>query len=640
MQGDLILIDSWVDIGLNRSRTRGTEKMKCPECSATRSNKSDKSLSVVYAMGYAKCHYCNTRYKVKDQKSTYEHRKEYKLPTFDQLELSESSMNFFKSRGIDESGLKRYRVSDANEWMPGKDGEHNGKKFSIKAGICPAIAFNYYFEGEHVNTKFRASQKRFKMISGAKLVFYGIDHVKKETWCAIQEGEIDTMTAYQCGIKNSISVPNGASIGSQTLEYLDNCIDYFENKTKIIIAADGDSAGRALSAELIRRLGAERCWTIEYPEGCKDTNEVLLKYGKQAVKDMYDNASQVPIEGIASADEVSSSFFDLYDNGYPPTCKIGYPNFDQLLSFKPGELTTLTGIPSMGKSTFLDQVTVKLAARFDWKTVYFSPENELPVHTGNLIKKLTGKPTFGPERLSREHASEALKFIHDHFYFMQYNEMNTDVDGILAKTREMVSRKGINALVIDPWNCIDHQLPRGMNEGQYVSTVLSKLTSFAKINQIHIFLVAHPTKMDQDPKTGKYVAPTLYKISGSAHFFNKTYNGVTVHVDFEAEIVDVHVQKVKFEYVGHKGVAQFTYDMKTGRYREIGSSAVMDIEYDIWLKRMRDKEIQESHGEQASITFHPEAKVHPPEEEEKPSREPGQLTDINKLMPNGYEPPF
>ncbi len=49
---------------------------------------------------------------------------------------------------------------------------------------------------------------------------------------------------------NVVSVPNGATINNNNLDYLDNCIDYFEDKKKIILALDTDAPGLALRKSL------------------------------------------------------------------------------------------------------------------------------------------------------------------------------------------------------------------------------------------------------------------------------------------------------------------------------------------------------------------------------------------------------
>ena len=127
------------------------------------------------------------------------------------------------------------------------------------------------------NVKYRDGRKNFKLYKGAEKVFYNIDNTVGHNTCVIVEGEMDVLALHEAGIKNAISVPNGATLNSNNLDYLDNCIDYFEDKEKIIIAVDNDPPGVALQTELVRRLGAEVCYLASFDD-CKDANEYLIKY--------------------------------------------------------------------------------------------------------------------------------------------------------------------------------------------------------------------------------------------------------------------------------------------------------------------------------------------------------------------------
>jgi twinkle protein len=51
-------------------------------------------------------------------------------------------------------------------------------------------------------------------------------------YCVIVEGEMDALSLHEAGIHNVVSVPNGATLGTNNLDYLDNCIDYFTDKEK------------------------------------------------------------------------------------------------------------------------------------------------------------------------------------------------------------------------------------------------------------------------------------------------------------------------------------------------------------------------------------------------------------------------
>lgn len=614
-----IVIKRWTDIGLNVNPNSANVKTSCPACSESRKNKRDKCLSVSPVKGVANCHNCGTSYLIENTSGVKYQQREYSKPEIKQLPVSQKTIQFFKDRKIEERVIEYFKITESREWMYAKGKANEGD------ALC--MNFNYFQNQELINVKFRASEKRFRMVTNAKLIFYNLDAIKDSDWCAIQEGEIDTMSSYQAGVYSSVSVPNGASRGNQKLEYLDNCIEYFQNKKKIIIATDNDEAGNELADELIRRLGRERCYRVVYPEGCKDTNEVHIKFGEKAVKEMYDNAEEIPMEGIFTAEQLSNGIMDYYNNGFPKGLRLGYPNFDNLLTFRGGELTVVTGIPGSGKSEVIDQWVVRLAARFGWRCGIFSPENQpSSLHAMALISKFLGEKTIGKDKVNSMKMEKGIQFIDDHFFFMKVDEIDISIDGILSLARELVMKKGIKALIIDPYNYIEHNVPQGYSETQYISELLTKLCNFLRKYDVHGFLIAHPTKIQKDRKTGLYNVPTLYDIAGSAHFYNKTYNGVVVWRDFDTNLVKIFIPKVKYKFIGKIGSCEFKYDIPTGRYAELGQEG-FENEFQRYL----------AVESQSEIPFDP-----------PPVREPGQLTDFNSLpianhfdlKPNGYEPTF
>ena len=110
---------------------------------------------------------------------------------------------------------------------------------------------------------------------------------------------MDVLALHEAGITNAISVPNGATLNSNNLDYLDSCIDYFEDKEKIILAVDSDEAGQALQTELIRRLGSEVCYITTFDD-CKDANEYLQKYGSDKLTARITGAKPVPLENVTT----------------------------------------------------------------------------------------------------------------------------------------------------------------------------------------------------------------------------------------------------------------------------------------------------------------------------------------------------
>ena len=113
---------------------------------------------------------------------------------------------------------------------------------------------------------------------------------------------------------------------------------------------------------------------------------------------------------------------------------------------------------------------------------------------------------------------------------------------------------------------LDHSAQR---DHSYVGLMLSKITQFCQQTKTHLFLVAHPRKMETLEK-GIYKVPTPYDISGSSDFFNKAFNCITVFrslgemTKFKSDAVQVHVQKIKRKENGKQGFFIVAPDFKKG----------------------------------------------------------------------------
>ena len=466
-----------------------------------------------------------------------------------------------------------------------------------KEGKANTIQFNYYKNGELVNTKFRTGDKCFKLVKDAELLPYNIDAIKGCKECIITEGEMDALTFVECGMLNVVSVPNGANAN---LDYLDDYIEeYFDDKETIYIASDTDTKGVLLRDELLRRFGAERCRVLEYGEGCKDANEHLQKYGKESLLKVLADAPEIKLEGVFTVSDFEQSLDSLFEYGLQKGVTIGHECFDRLCSFETKRLCVVTGIPGSGKSEFIDEIAERLNMRYDWRFAYFSPENApLAYHASKLIEKFTGKKfdkqhlTYGEYKTVKEHLEQNFFFISPHNDFK--------LDTILEKARFLVRRKGIKCLVIDPYNRLESE-QGNRNETQYISGVLDKLTNFAQLNDVLVILMAHPTKQPKN-KDGIVEAPTLYDISGSANFYNKADFGIVVHRNRIDNTVEVHIQKVKFRHLGECGTALFKYNLNNGRYSPYQNGIEPDWDNENHLTRRR-QELEHDAEEAAVFNF-------------------------------------
>jgi twinkle protein len=488
-------------------------------------------------------------------------RKEYVKPTERLEKLSKKHLEWFETeRKISNDTLLRMNITEAREYMPQLKGEVN------------TVCFNYFRGDNLVNIKFRGPQKSFKLSKDAELIFYNLNALEKESIGIIVEGEMDVLTMVECGIYNAVGVPNGTPPkGSKmNLEYLDNCYTEFAHLKTVIIAVDDDEVGRHLKEELGRRIGKQKCKIVTYPEGCKDSNDVLVKHGKAAVVEMINAAKDWPLEGIIPMDDIADEIIEFYEKGYPLGDKAGIEGFDPLLSFMGGQLTMVTGIPGHGKDEFTNWIMASLSKNHGWKWGVFNFEEPAEIHTTKLMEKFTDKAfAFRKEqghRMSRMEFDRALSKVDEHFHFVNVSKIDVTMDGVIAKAAELVNRYGINGMIINPWNYLEHKRSGYQTETEYISEALTKLINFLWQYGVHCLLIAHPYKMQKDKKTGEYEVPTLYSISGSSHFYNKTHNGFCVYRNRREGTVDVHVQKVKWYWLGKTDVARFHFNVNTRTY--------------------------------------------------------------------------
>ena len=545
------LIDKFNQYSLKPGSTQGT----CPLCSHTRQPKNRKAQCASYdwERGLGTCHNCDTSFQLhtyqRKGNATREYVKPIPVEVFEPVK--DKAVEWFKTRGITQQTLDDLYVTTGEEYMP-----QTGRKENT-------IQFNYIMGDELVNIKYRDGRKNFKLYKGAEKIFYNINSIVGYDWCVITEGEMDALALHEAGIKNVISVPNGATLNSNNLDYLDNCIDYFEDKEKIILAVDADEAGQALRYEFIRRLGAEVCYLVDF-NGNKDANDFLVEHGAEELRKVINSAIQVPLEGVSTLRDIEADLLDFVHNGFKPGYQVGLENFDRIFSTYTSQFITVTGIPSSGKSDFVDQMCIGYNRNYGWKTAFASPENKPNfLHAHKLIRKTwEGMPT--KDDVGSAKWKQVTEHINDNYFFIDMDRYT--LEDVLRKGAELVKRKGIKCLVIDPFNKIRDVDCKSEDVNRYTMEYLTKIETFAKKYDVLVMVVAHPTKMYRD-KDGQIEEPTMYSIKGGGEWYDASYHGLLVHRNYEAQTVKVKVLKVKFQNLGeNQAESHFNWEPKSGSY--------------------------------------------------------------------------
>lgn len=271
-------------------------------------------------------------------------------------------------------------------------------------------------------------------------------------------------------------------------------------------------------------------------------------------------------------------FSDMHENlqkifktGFVRGLSTGWPSLDAIFTVRKKEWTLLTGIPGSGKTEFLDNLVVNMIRIHQWKFALFSAEN-LPYerHAASLLEKFTGISLRTGLNEDRDIMYAAIQEICRNIFFINPAEENINIDRILAIAGMLKDGYDIDALIIDPWNEIDFQRIPGINETENISRSLSKIRRFARLSDLHVFVIAHPTKLIKNDR-GTYPVPTPYDVSGSANFRNKADNCLSIWWDYvNPGWADIHVQKIRFGEVGMLGCIRLDYNTTTGIYSERG----------------------------------------------------------------------
>lgn len=549
----------------------GDQLAVCPRCSNERKKKGLKTLSVNVGLGVWNCHHCGQAGSILKGWNGDEPENDTEFLPIPKREstvnLGEKEIAWFKSRGISLFTLERNKVTKASVWMPQTKKEEN------------CLCFNYYEDDKIVNVKYRDAAKNFRQVKDAKKILYKLNDLKDVNFCIICEGEIDALSWEEAKIKNAVSVPDGApnpnSKNTDTkFTYLETCASQLEGIDKYYLSVDTDPPGKFLLEELSRRLGKHKCWIVKYPGNCKDANEVLVKYGPEELRECFDVAEPYPINDIILVQDFSDDIDLLYENGYDTGVTVGFNEsssnlkpFDELIMFKTSMFAAVTGIPSHGKSNFVEQLAMLLNVNHKWKAGIFSPEHyPMNILFSRISRMYVGKPFFKGyrSRMSRSELEAAKNHFNSNYYFIRPKDDNFNLESILDAAAGLVLRYGVKVIIIDPWNTITHDKNK-MSETDYTEYALNKINDFKQKYDVLIFVIAHPTKMQKDDD-GKFKIPNLYSISGSAHWYNKCDYGITIYRDFDRKEVQVHIQKVKHEHLGNVGMALFEWNPNNSRY--------------------------------------------------------------------------
>jgi twinkle protein len=563
--------------GLNfKENGAKSQKIHCPKCHDERRNKTDKSLSINLEGRVFKCHHCNWSGRIDGWKKD----ENFVMP--DRSGWSNFSTDvqlYLKGRGIGIETIKKNTIIQ--------------KAFFDKELQKDAlfIGFPYRTPGEKypVNVKWRRiDQKQFRQEKDALHVLYNAPLWQNDKELIICEGEMDVLSFNEAGFWNATTLSDGAinendkSVDGK-LKSLYNSFQWIEGKEKFYLCLDNDAPGRRLREELIKKLGDEKCLTIDLPNEYKDINEVLQKEGIEAVKKLVANAKPVPVSGIFYVADIAPVMLDNFDNGIRMGERTHMGDLDSIFRWKKGAVNLWTGYANTGKTIFFLQCALTKSILDGWKWCVFSPENYpacdfyddiIEMYVGKNVTDLYGN------KMNRNEYIEAMDFINRHFIFV-YPEENHTIEALHEKFTYLVMKEGIDGVLIDPYNQLDKSFT-GTRVDEEISEFMNVVKRFTTKHNISYNIVIHPKNPPQVKPGEPLPVVDKYDLNGGAMWSNKSDHLLSVyrpnaHQNKLDPVTHVHQQKVKRKRTGGDyGYAEFIWHFRMSRFSDASGKFFCD----------------------------------------------------------------
>lgn len=330
------------------------------------------------------------------------------------------------------------------------------------------------------------------------------------------EGQIDSLSVAESGIENAVSVPTGKN-GFTWVPY---CWDWLQQFETLIVFGDNENGSITLLDDMKRRFrGTIKAVKQQDYKGCKDANELLQKYGKEAVRRAVERAECVPVQRIIRLSDVKT--VDLFSL---PKISTGFKTLDKVLAggIYLGQTVIVTGKRGDGKSTFTSQILVNA---LDQGIRVLAYSGELPdyffkrwmdfqaagkhnvidraAENGNISYFVTNEKISKIEEWYRERA----------YLYDNQSTSDDELEDLLQTIEKAVQQYGIQLVLLDN---LMTALDVGMSVDLYraQSKFVDKLVKMAKRLQVAVVLVVHPRK-------NRFGNDDTDEVSGSADITNK-----------------------------------------------------------------------------------------------------------------------
>lgn len=408
-------------------------------------------------------------------------------------ESKDEAVEYLKNRGISEAVCRKYEITvDENNRdiliFPFKteDGELKGAKYRNTK----------FVKGETVGSKEWC-------VRDCMPILFGMNHCESFGQLVITEGQIDSLSLVEAGVPNAVSVPTGKN----GFSWVPHCWNWMKKFQQIVVFGDNENGEITLAAEINKRFPKiTKVVRVEDYQGCKDANELLLKYGKDALLKAVANAEYASTGFIKDMSDVESIDIESL-----PAISTGSVGLDQILAggFHYGDFVVLTGRRGEGKSTMASQMVVEALAKGNNCLIYSGEMKDIAVKNW-IDRQISGDQIPTPKMIKR-----CEEFYRGRLFICDDSGVEDETEDLLETIEDAIIQRNVRFILVDNLMTAMEDTA-GTNEALFrqQSNFTGKLAKLARKFDVVILLVCHPRKTSNDRLEND-------DVSGTADITNK-----------------------------------------------------------------------------------------------------------------------
>jgi archaellum biogenesis ATPase FlaH/5S rRNA maturation endonuclease (ribonuclease M5) len=303
----------------------------------------------------------------------------------------------------------------------------------------------------------------------------------------IFEGQWDVMAAWQCGLRNVFSLPNGA-----TNINVASMLRFIPNDWEIILAVDMDAAGNLAAEKFYAQLGLSKVKRLKLP--FKDLNEWLMNepfLDEKEIMSTLSTSNDIYVNQVTDNKTIGNFIKIDMSIDIKDTHKIiaSYP-WDQLNEkfgggLYEGETTSILGASGSGKTTWVNQVGIAIASSGVSVGLMSFEESRsaLMIKLQNTIKSLVAKDNYST--------------VQERLYLSELSGHEIADEALLLETEAFI-KNGCRIIIVDN---LDHICG---NSSDRKNNLFKRLVRIANETNSHIICVFQPNKIEKGKLINSY----------------------------------------------------------------------------------------------------------------------------------------